>query len=121
MAAVNNLKLDQGADSVFTFALRDKSGPLNLTGFSAAMQLRTTAYSAEAIDTLTTCNGRLVIDAEAGKITATFPHAITEKYPAATVVYDLEIESPAGEITRALEGKIRISPEVTRVRCNQRA
>lgn len=94
MAAVHNFSLDQGSDKVVYFVLRDKSGPIDLSGYSAAMQVRRYAFSEAAIDTLTTCNGRLLIDGPAGKITAKFNHANTEQYPGDTVLYDIELESP---------------------------
>lgn len=119
MAAVNHFNIDQGADCIIHFSLKDKRGAIDLTGYSAAMQIRRYTFSQEAVDTLTTCNGRLSIDAEAGRITATFPHDITEKYPPDTMVYDIELESDTGEITRIIEGKVRVSPEVTRVKCKR--
>lgn len=121
MAAVKNFTLDQGSDKTVSFILSDKSGPLDLTGYSAAMQLRRYAFSEEAIDTLTTCNGRLLLDESAGKVTAKFKHENTEGYPGDTVLYDLELQSPDGEITRVVEGKIKVSPEVTRVKCARKA
>ena len=52
--------------------------------------------------------------ATAGKInliaTATQTTAIEE----AIYVYDLEIESSAGSVTRILEGQVTVTPEVTR-------
>lgn len=39
MAAVKNFTLDQGSDKTVSFVLSDKNGPLDLTGYSAAMQL----------------------------------------------------------------------------------
>lgn len=85
MAAVHNFSLDQGSDKVVYFVLRDKSGPIDLSGYSAAMQVRRYAFSEAAIDTLTTCNGRLLIDGPAGKITAKFNRkhrAISRRYGA---------------------------------------
>lgn len=117
MAAVKNFTLDQGSDKTVSFILSDKNGPLDLTGYSAAMQLRRYAFSEEAIDTLTTCNGRLLLDESAGKVTAKFKHENTEGYPGDTV----ELQSPDGEITRVVEGKIKVSPEVTRVKCARKA
>ena len=90
MAAVHNFSLDQGSDKVVYFVLRDKSGPIDLSGYSAAMQVRRYAFSEAAIDTLTTCNGRLLIDSPAGKITAKFNHENTEQYPGDSVLYDIE-------------------------------
>lgn len=116
MAAKSNFSIDQGADAVISFVLKNSEGPIDLSGYSAAMQMRVSHYATEAVDTLTTDNGRLVLDALNGKITAIFPNAITEKYQAQSVVYDIEIENADGIIKRVLEGNIQIKPEVTRVR-----
>ena len=111
-----NFKVNQGADLTVPFLLIDDSGKgIDLTGYTAAMQVRIRVYSTEAVDTLTSENGRLVIDASEGRITAKFPHEITETYPAQTLVYDIEITSAENEKTRILQGKIIVSAEVTRV------
>lgn len=119
MATKKSFNIDQGSHERISFVLRDKSGLIDLNGFTAAMEMRVSAFSEEAIDTLTTENGRLVIDAAGAKITAIFPHEITEKYTARRAVYDLEIESPDGVIKRVVEGEIKICPEVTRVKCKR--
>ena len=116
MAATADFKLDQGTDKTVYFTLKDENGPINLRGYTAAMQVRLYAFSEEAIDTLTVGNGGLQIDEEGGRVIAFFKHKFTEKYPYQTpLVYDIEIESPEGKITRIVEGKITVSPEVTRV------
>lgn len=113
------LEVGQGTDTRYVLALKTKDSdgnlvPFDLSGYSAAMQLRTAAYSPQAQDTLTTANGRLEIDATAGKIALTFPHEVTESYPVRTFVFDVEIKNLLGEITRILSGRIRVTAEVTR-------
>ena len=115
MAANHNFKIDQGSDTSIIFVLKNKETPLNLTGYSAAMQLRYAAYSEEALDTLTSDNGRLIIEPELGKVTAKFPHSITEKFNPGSMVYDLELISDSGEIKRIIEGRVNVVAEVTRV------
>lgn len=111
-----DFRINQGADLTVPFLLLDDSGrSIDLTGYTAAMQVRIRVYSTEAVDTLTSENGRLVIESSEGRITAKFPHEITETYPAQTLVYDIEITSAENEITRILQGKIIVSAEVTRV------
>lgn len=119
-----NFELPQGSDKSFVLVLTGDDAEGNkivydLWGYTAAMQLRTATYAAEAVDTLTTGNGRMVIEPEAGKITVNFPHVVTEKYPARTLVYDLEIQNSSGEITRILSGKVKVLPEVTRVQSDE--
>ena len=91
MAAKHDLKIDQGTDTAIKFVLKKDTLPLDLAGYKAAMQLRYAAYSDEAIDTLTTENGRLTIEPGEGKITAVFPHEITESYEPGYLVYDLSL------------------------------
>ncbi len=119
-----NFEILQGSDKQLILALTgdDEAGNkviYDLWGHTAAMQVRTATYATEAADTLTTANGRLAIDPEAGKITVNFPHEVTEKYPVRGLVYDLEIKNSAGEITRILSGKIKVTPEVTRVQSEE--
>ena len=113
------LEVGQGTDVRYVLALTAKDSDGNtaafdLTGYSAAMQLRTAVYATEAQDTLTTANGRLEIDATAGKITLKFPHEVTETYPPRTFVFDVEITNSLGEISRILSGRIKVTAEVTR-------
>ncbi len=116
MAVTYNFTINQGTDCTVPFALSDSTGlNVDLTGFTAAMQLRVQIGSLAAVDTLTTDNGRIEISPEEGKIVCSFPHAQTTKYPVRTLVYDLEITSAGGEVTRVVQGKITVSGEVTRV------
>ncbi len=115
MAQKLNFKIDQGTDYSFKFSPFPNTN-VNLTGYRGAMQVRRSIYADEAIDTLTTTNGRLVFDVPNGKITVLFPNEATVKYSAKEYVYDIEIISPDARIYRVLEGKIYVSAEVTRVK-----
>lgn len=115
MAHVLNFKIDQGTDSHLSFSFNDYDSPLDLTGYEAAMQIRSFYNSSTAVDTLTTKNGRLILDVEKSRVTAIFPNSKTRKYPPRRCVYDMELFSSDGKIYRILEGQIFISAEVTRV------
>ena len=119
MAAFYTMEIDQGADASFCFCFEDEIGALSFPDHTAAMQIRRSTFSNDVIDTLTTDNGRLVMDCEGGKITVLFPCAITEKYPSGVAHFDIEVESPSGTITRLLDGKIEINAEVTHARCSK--
>lgn len=113
------LEVGQGTDVRYVLALKTKDSdgnlvPFDLTDYSAAMQLRTATYATQAQDTLTTANGRLEIDATAGKIALKFTHDVTAAYPVRTFVFDVEITNALGEITRILSGRIKVTAEVTR-------
>ncbi len=110
-----DFELDQGTDVSVPFSLVDASDkPVDLTGCKARMQLRTT-YSAETpADDLSTENGRMLIDGPAGTITAKFTHDGTAKLKPGAYVYDVEVETEAGEVLRVVSGEILCTPEVTR-------
>lgn len=108
--------LGQGTDLTLPFLLKDSAGtPLDLTGFQARMQLRQTYYDAEAIDTLTTDNGRIAIEAGEGRVSCSFPNSVTERYPAQKLLYDLELVEPSGTVRRIVHGTVSVTPEVTKV------
>lgn len=116
MTATYNFNLNQGSDLTVPFVLKDASGTvIDLTGYSAAMQLRTQVNSLTAVDTLTTANERITITPSEGSISCFFPHEETAGYPARTLVYDIELTSPSGLVTRVVQGKVNVCAEVTRV------
>jgi hypothetical protein len=89
--------------------------PVDLTGFTARMDIRGTLSSATAIHTLTTENGGIALGGVAGTIDLLIPAATTEGFDFGSAVYDLELISAAGVVTRLIGGAIVLSKEVTRV------
>ena len=88
---------------------------VNLTGYSARMQVRESYTSATTIVSLTSAEGGgMTLGGVAGTITFTIPAATTSVLKSGTYLYDLEIVSPSGEVTRLLEGKFKVTPEITR-------
>lgn len=113
MAADFDFELDQGADWVIPIELYDaEDNQMDLSGFTARMQIRASAGSGKVSDELTTENGRLSI--EGGTITARWPNAVTTAMSAGRYVYDLEIVSADGLVARVLEGNFILHREVTR-------
>lgn len=116
MAITKHFNLDQGSDKSVYFVIKDKSGPVDLTGYQAAMQLRLVANEKTIVDTLTTDNDRINIVGNEGRIIVKFNNWSTNKYPVGLIKYDLEVESPNGDITRIVEGRIKVSQGITRVK-----
>ena len=110
-AGKHNFTLEQGSTFDREITVQENSQALNLTGYSARMQMRSTHDSSSIALTFTaaianpTTNGKINLGA-----TATATAAVEE----GIYVYDLEIESSAGTVTRILEGTITVTPEVTR-------
>ena len=77
------------------------------------MQVRRTVDSATALVTLTNSNGGIILGGADGTIEITISAANTALLTSSGV-YDLEIVSGAGVVSRVLQGEWRLSPEVTR-------
>lgn len=89
--------------------------PVDLTGYTARLQIRETAGAADPPwANLTTENGGITITAAEGKIDLYISAVDTAVMPAKKGVYDLEMVAPGGDVTRLLAGTATISPEVTR-------
>ena len=88
--------------------------PVDLTGYSARMQVREKHTSTRAVFDLTTENGGLTTGGAAGTIIIFISSTDTSEASAKDYVYDIELESSGGDVTRLLEGKFMLTPEVTR-------
>lgn len=84
--------------------------PINLTGYTAAAQIRTNHSDANPLLTFT-----CTIDPLVGKITVRATHIQTGALVAPSeAVWDLRLTSPGGDIDRTFEGRVEITPGVTR-------
>lgn len=115
MPAVNyNVLIEQGADWELIFEWKDPSGtPINVTSYTAKLQIRTSALAKTAVLTLENGSG-ITINGSLGKFTIHATAAQTGAIVNGLYVYDMEITSPAGIVTRLVEGKATVSAQVTR-------
>jgi hypothetical protein len=106
---------EQGATFIRELTWTDATEqPVNLTGYSARMHVRQTIKSATTVIELTTANGRVVLYPTTGKIVMTLTAEQTAALPTKPCVYDLELVSGSGVVTRLIEGSFTVKPEVTR-------
>jgi hypothetical protein len=114
VAVSYNVTIDQGANWDLNVEYDNPNGtPVNLTSYTAALQIRSLPESATAVLSLSTGSGITITGATglvAISATATQTRAIDE----GTYYYDLEITSPAGVVTRLVQGQAVVTPEVTR-------
>lgn len=114
MAVSYNVTIDQGADWYLDVTYDNPNGtPVNLTSYTAALQLRSLPESATAVLSLSTGSGITITGASglvAIRATATQTRAIDE----GTYFYDLEITSLQSVVTRLIQGQAVVTPEVTR-------
>lgn len=87
--------------------------PVTLVGFAARMQVRVSHNSASTLISLTSAAG-LTLGGAAGTIDVLISAAVTAALPATDGVWDIEVESAGGEVTRLAKGLVKISPEATR-------
>lgn len=90
------------------------SPPVSLVGYSARMHIRKSLADATAILELTSTGGDIILGGTEGSIQILVPAADTAALTFASAVYDLELESPTGVVTRLMEGKVSLRKEVTR-------
>lgn len=115
MSNVYDLSIDQGATFQLLITWNDPSGtPINLTGYTARMQIRPTQPSSTIVLELTTENGGITLGGLAGTISLFASATATAAITADSGVYDLELASAGGIVTRLLQGSVTFNPEVTR-------
>lgn len=113
-AAIYNFTIEQGATFQRDFVYQDaQNNPINLTGYSARMQVRQKKDSDQIFIDATTQNGKLVVTPLTGKVSLNLSASETSALKFESAVYDLELEAN-GVVTRLLEGTINLSKQVTR-------
>jgi hypothetical protein len=115
MAVTYNTTIDQGADWYINFTYQSPAGvPVNLTGATAALQIRTSPLAKTTVLSLTSAaGGGITITANTGLIACRATAAQTTTITNGKYAYDLEI-TQTGIVTRLVQGTIEVSPQVTR-------
>jgi hypothetical protein len=113
-ATTYDLLIEQGATFSQVITYKDNGVAVNLTGYTARMQVRATLEAATALIELTTANGRIALGGTAGTITLSISATDTAALTSGRGVYDLELVSGSGIVTRLLQGVATISRNVTR-------
>lgn len=113
MAQFYEIVIDQGTTCEQELSLfNEDDSPVDLFGYTARMQVRSSPSSPKVVDELTTENGRIKISG--GMLTLHWKAEKTSSIPAGGYRYDIEIESADGNVERILEGALIIRREVTR-------
>lgn len=88
--------------------------PIDLTGFTARMQLRSSLTSPIVLEELTSENGKINISNINKTITLSIPASTTAAYNFSSAVYSLELISSGGQVTPFCSGSFSLVKEVTR-------
>lgn len=118
-AGVLDITIEQGSNFSLVVRLKDDSGnALDLTGYTMRGQIRASCASATTIIALTCTNtdptlGQFSCTLTAAQTTALVTTGATfDEY--VEYVYDVEIVSAGGVVTRVLNGAAFLSPEATK-------
>jgi len=109
MAIKGNIIIDQGSTFSTTVSVTDEDDlPINLTGYTANAQMRKhySSVISYAFDTS--------IAANTGVITLAMSSNATNSLTAGRYVYDVEITTSGGSVSRLVEGIVTVTPGVTR-------
>jgi hypothetical protein len=130
-----NIALEQGTTFQLSFTWRAPATPqaraadpkavgppIDLTGYTAKMQVRQKLSSVTPEHEFTTENGGIVLGGELGTVTiqATAEETASWSWGSADTsqrmvgIYDLELVNSDGEVRRLLEGSFTVKREVTR-------
>lgn len=88
--------------------------PVDLTGFTASMQIKDKVGGVEMLS-LTTANSGVAINTSLNTITINITAAQTALLDFSTAVYDLELVSAGGEVTKFASGSLSLVKEVTTI------
>ena len=108
MSGKYNIVAEQGATFNLNFTVETDGTPWNLTGYTFAMQVRRSSSATTTLLNLTSATMTSV-----GHVSATVSAATMATVPAGRWVYDIELTSAGAEVTRILEGRFIVTPEVT--------
>ena len=109
MAVYTELNIEQYATFSTTINVEDVQGDaINLSGYTAASQIRKSYYSTTANTLTATITGTAN-----GEITLSMTAANTANLTPGRMLYDLVITAPDATKTRVVEGIINVLPGVT--------
>jgi len=108
MSGKYNIVAEQGATFNFNFRVETDGVPWNLSTYTFAMQVRRSSSSDTVLLNVTSATMTAL-----GRISVTVSAATMNTIPAGRWVYDIELTSSGGEVTRILEGRFIVSAQVT--------
>jgi hypothetical protein len=117
MAAISyNLEIDQGASHVFAYDwISNSTGlPLDLTDYSAKMQIRSGPGDEQVLLELSSTNGRISMGGATGEVLVVFQPADTENIDWYDAYYDLFLTNTVdASKTRLAKGFVTILRKIT--------
>lgn len=113
IVGTHNFEILQGETWTRTLTWKISGALVDLTGYTARMQVRRKVTSDSTLLSLTSGSG-ITLGGSAGTITLSVSATDTAAMTWREGKYDLELVASDGTVTRLLEGRITVDPEVTR-------
>lgn len=108
-----DLCLPQGQTWDTSIVWEADGSPVDLTGWTARMMLRTTSEAASPTVSLSTATSTMTALSN-GTIGLSYSAISSAAITAATYLYDLEVQSPSGNVRRLMQGRAVVPREMTR-------
>ena len=109
-----NIRIDQGATFDRTFVWKSNNVAKDLTGYIARIQIRETPDAASPLYNKTQADADITITAATGTIEWNISATDTAALDFDRALWALEMEDGSGNVTRLLEGNVRLSKEVVK-------
>ena len=110
MATIQNITIDQDADYTETLTIKDSTGTVvDLTGQTITSKIRKTHLSSSSTSFTTA-----IVSATAGTCSITLTDTVTSGLTEGRYVWDLTTTDGSSLVTRRLEGRVTVTPSVTR-------
>ena len=111
-AARHDIVIEEGADWQITFTYLDKVGAaISTSGFSARLKVKE-SIGGTLIDSLVS-GGEITLGGSNGEYVIGVAASVTAYYDFDWGVYELEIVTAGGVVTRLVEGRVEFRREVT--------
>jgi hypothetical protein len=111
---VYDILVDQGATlNRALFIKNSAKRAIDISDYMGRMHIRDSSDSGIIIEILTTENGQVTINGPEGRLDILLSPSETEALEAKKYVYDLELESPEGDVIKIVSGKFTVRSEIT--------
>ena len=109
----SNFEIVQGDTFTSKPAWKVNNAYVDVTGYSALMDVKIAPTSVSNIIELSSANGRITVGTTDGTFTLNLTPAETTDIPVGNYVYDLQITSPTGTVYTLLAGGFTITSQVS--------
>lgn len=116
-AGIYKIEVEQGATFTLPLTWKINANPVNVTGYTARLQVRTDGSGRVPSNILIlsiTSDDNITLGGSDGSIEVYLSPNDTAALAQGRYTYDLELEAPNGRVTRLIKGQFIVNAEVTR-------